>query len=234
VPIDLDDRERHDLDAMARAVGPRTRVVLLCTPNNPTGTTITTDEVHRFLRHIRNDVLVVIDEAYAEFVRNDDAVNGLDLWARYPNVAVLRTFSKAYGMAGLRVGYVVGPRDLVTALKRSTVPFAVPAVSQAAALASLKHRAALLASVEDIVRERQRVHTALVSMGLHLEPSEGNFVWLRLGSSHDPFLAACSQAAVAVRPYGSEGIRVTIGAREQNDRFLAVVSGLRRGGHARP
>jgi histidinol-phosphate aminotransferase len=228
VPVALDARERHDLDAMARAVGPRTRLVLLCSPNNPTGTTLRAADVHRFLSELPEDVLVVLDEAYAEFVRDDSAVDGLDVWTRYPNVAVLRTFSKAYGLAGLRVGYVVGQASLVAALRSSTVPFAVPAVSQAAALASLRHRDALLTGVEDIVRERHRVQESLMGSGVVLEPSQGNFVWLRLGDLHEWFLRACADASVAVRPYGTEGVRVTIGTRQQNDRFLDVVESVLR------
>lgn len=226
VAVPLDAHERHDLDAMAAAIGPRTRLVLLCTPNNPTGTAIATDEVHAFLQKVPDDVLVVLDEAYAEFVRDDHAVDGLDVWTRYRNVAVLRTFSKAYGLAGLRVGYVVGQPDVVAALKRSTVPFAVPAVAQAAALASLRHRTTLLERVDEVVRERQRVQDALHELGLRLEPSQGNFVWLRLGAAQDAFLAACASSALAVRPYGKEGTRVTIGAHEENDRFLSVVADI--------
>jgi histidinol-phosphate aminotransferase len=213
---------------MARSIGPRTRVVLLCTPNNPTGATITSAEVHEFLRQVPDDVLVVLDEAYAEFVRDDRAVDGLAVWSQYSNVAVLRTFSKAYGLAGLRVGYVLGQPELVSALRRSTVPFAVPAVAQAAALASLRHRATLLERVEEVVRERQRVQDALDDLGFALEPSQGNFVWLRLGGAQDAFLAACAGAALSVRPYGDEGTRVTIGAREENDRFLSVIADIAR------
>ena len=224
VTVPLTEHERHDLPEMARQLSQRTSVVLLCTPNNPTGTSITTEEFRQFMQQVPSDVLVVLDEAYAEFVRGEQYVDGLREWSQFPNLAVLRTFSKAYGLAGLRVGYVIGHPDLVSGLRRSTVPFTVPAIAQAAAIESLRRRPELLARVELIVAERTRVLERLLDLGLTVEPSQANFVWLRFGERHQEFLDACSNAALSVRPYGDEGVRVTIGEPEENARFLDVAA----------
>jgi histidinol-phosphate aminotransferase len=224
VPVPLNNHEEHDLEEMARRISDRTSLILLCTPNNPTGAALTTAAFHRFMRSVPASVLVVIDEAYAEFVRGSHFLDGLREWHAYPNVAVLRTFSKAYGLAGLRLGHVIGHPELISGLRRSTVPFAVPSVTQAAAIESLRRRPELIARVEAIVRERSRVLRTLADLGLSVEPSQANFVWIRWGARHQEFLDACRAAALAVRPYGDEGVRVTIGEPEENDRFLRVVS----------
>lgn len=224
VTVPLTDHEEHDLDEMARRISERTSLILLCTPNNPTGTALAAAAFHRFMESVPTNVLVVIDEAYAEFVRGSHFIDGLREWRAYPNVAVLRTFSKAYGLAGLRLGYVIGHQDLINSLRRSTVPFTVPSITQAAAIESLRQRQQLLARVESIVEERTRVLEALADLGLNVEPSQANFVWIRLGARHQAFLDACHEAALAVRPYGDEGVRITIGEPQENNRFLGVVA----------
>ncbi|MGN6243940.1 MAG: histidinol-phosphate transaminase [Motilibacteraceae bacterium] len=225
VPLTAD--ERHDLPAMLGAITPRTRLVLVCTPNNPTGTALHRAELERFLDAVPQDVLVVIDEAYREFVRDDDVPDALDLYRDRPNVAVLRTFSKAYGLAGLRVGFAVAHAPVAAALRKTAVPFGVSGLAQAAAIASLRHEDELLERVEALVGERVRVLTALREQGWTVPDTEANFVWLRLGERTQEFAAACEAAGVSVRPFGAEGVRVSIGEVEANDLFLDVASRFR-------
>ena len=229
VRVPLTPDERHDLKAMAEAVNDRTRLVLLCTPNNPTGTSIRRDELERFLDRVPGDVLVVIDEAYCEFVRDPDVPNALDAYRDRPNVAVLRTFSKAYGLAGLRVGYAVAHEPVAAALRKTAVPFGVNALAQAAAVASLEAEEELFKRVDTLVAERTRVQDALRAQGWSRVPSsEANFVWLRLGERTGEFAAACEEAGVVVRPFVGEGARVTIGEVEANDIVLRVAERFAR------
>jgi len=224
VPLRAD--ESHDLDAMADAVTDRTRLIFVCTPNNPTGTVVRQDDLDRFLDRVPDDVLVIVDEAYVEFVRDPDAVRGLDTYRDRPNVAVLRTFSKAYGLAGLRVGFAIAHPRVAQALRQTQVPFGVSTIASAAAIASLAAEDALLDRVEALVGERTRVEAALADQGWRLPASQANFVWLRLGDRIGELVAACEAVNLAVRPYGDDGVRVTIGEREANDRFLVVSAGF--------
>jgi len=224
VPLRAD--ETHDLDAMADAVTDRTRLIFVCTPNNPTGTVVRQDDLERFLERVPDDVLVIVDEAYVEFVRDPDAVRGLDTYRDRPNVAVLRTFSKAYGLAGLRVGFAIAHPRVAQALRQTQVPFGVSTIASAAAIASLAAEDALLDRVEALVGERTRVEAALAGQGWRLPASQANFVWLRLGDRIGELVAACEAVNLAVRPYGDDGVRVTIGEHEANDRFLVVSAGF--------
>jgi histidinol-phosphate aminotransferase len=220
----------HDLDAMAERITGKTRVVFVCNPNNPTGTAVDAAALTRFLRAVPSDVVVALDEAYREFVTDAAVPDGLSLLADFPNVVVLRTFSKAYGLAGLRVGYAIaGDPALATALGQTQVPFAVSSIAQQAALASLDApaEAELLERVADIAKERDRVHAALVELGYPVPPSQANFVWLPLGNRTTEFAAGCEQRRVIVRPFAADGVRVTIGTPEENDRFLAAAADLR-------
>jgi histidinol-phosphate aminotransferase len=227
VPVPLTSGEHHDLDAMLDAVTDRTRLVLVCTPNNPTGTAVRRQDLERFLDALPPDVLVVIDEAYREFVRDPDVPDALEVYRDRPNVAVLRTFSKAYGLAGLRVGFAVAHEPVAEALRKTAVPFGVSSLAQAAATASLAAEAELLERVEALVSERTRVADALREQGWADVPSsEANFVWLRLGDRTSDFAGACEEAGVVVRPFPGEGARVTIGEPEANDVFLRVAKGF--------
>lgn len=227
VPVPLTSGERHDLDAMLGSVTDRTRLVLVCSPNNPTGTAVRRQELERFLDSVPSDVLVVIDEAYREFVRDPDVPDALEVYRDRPNVAVLRTFSKAYGLAGLRVGFAVAHEPVAEALRKTAVPFGVSALAQAAATASLAAEAELLERVEALVSERTRVADALREQGwTNVPSSEANFVWLRLGERTSDFAGACEEAGVVVRPFPGEGARVTIGEPEANDVFLRVAKGF--------
>ncbi len=220
VPVDAD--QRHQLDLMADAVTERTRVVIVCSPNNPTGTVVHRDELEAFLDRVPRDVLVVLDEAYLEFVRDPEAPDAIDVWRRHPNVMVLRTFSKAYGLAGLRVGYAVAHDAVAAALRKCAVPFGVNTLAQVAAVASLEARDELMARVDALVGERGRVQAGLAAAGWALAPSEANFVWFPLGAHSADFAAACEAAGLMVRRYGDDGVRVTIGEPEANSRFVEV------------
>jgi histidinol-phosphate aminotransferase len=231
VQVPLTAGHVHDLDAMLERITGKTRLVFVCNPNNPTGTAVHRDELLRFLRGVPSDVVVALDEAYREFVRDPDVPDGLTLLDEFPNVIVLRTFSKAYGLAGLRVGYAVA-RDtaLIAALGQTQVPFAVTTVAQQAALASLEPQAEaeLLARVDSIVGERARVYDALLALGYEVPPTQANFVWLPLGESTTEWSAACEERGVVVRGFAGAGARVTISSPEENDRFLDAAAALVR------
>lgn len=222
VQVPLTEDQRHDLDAMAAAITDRTRVVLVCTPNNPTGPSVTHAELEAFLAKVPRDVLVVVDEAYLEFVEGEGEVDGLSLRREHGNVMLLRTFSKAYGLAGLRVGYAVAPEPVAEALRKTATPFGVNLIAQAAAIASLEAKDELDVRVKEIVAERERVLAALAEAGWQMTPSQANFVWFPLGERTADFVAACTEAGLSVRPYGTDGVRVTIGETEANDRLIEV------------
>jgi histidinol-phosphate aminotransferase len=221
VTVPLRD-EAHDLPAMADAITPRTRLIFVCNPNNPTGTVVHADELAEFLDRVPADTLVVLDEAYAEYVRDPRVPDGMAVYRDHPNVAVLRTFSKAYGLAGLRAGFLVAHQPVAAAVRKTMLPFTVNALAQAAAIVSLAAEAELLERVDAVVKERSRVRDELLAQGWSVPPTEANFVWLRLGRGTQDFAAACAQAGVAVRPFGAEGARISIGDHDANDAFLAV------------
>jgi histidinol-phosphate aminotransferase len=220
VQIPLTADGRHDLDAMAAAVTARTRVILLCTPNNPTGPVITAEETERFLQTVPSDIVVVIDEAYQEFVRAENAVDGIEMYRKHPNVVVLRTFSKAHGLAGLRVGYSVSQPDLTQHLRVTATPFAVSQIAEAAAVTSLQHIGEVVERVQTLVDERDRVTAGLRDLGWFVPDAQGNFVWLNLGSDSAEFAALAGERALSVRAFGDEGVRVSIGEADANTRFL--------------
>jgi histidinol-phosphate aminotransferase len=225
VPVDADGR--HDLDAMADAVTERTKVVIVCTPNNPTGPSVTDAELRAFVERVPDHVLVVVDEAYREFVREQDPIDGLALAAGHANVAVMRTFAKAYGLAGFRVGYVIAHEDVAGAVRACALPFGVSVVAQAAAVASLHAETELLARVDSIVAERDRVVAALKDQGWTFPEPQGNFVWLPLGDRTADLVALAESAGITVRPFAGEGVRISIGEPAANDIFLSVAERLR-------
>jgi len=226
VQVPVDAEGRHDLDAMAAAVTERTKVVVVCTPNNPTGPSVTDAELRDFVSGVPDHVLVVVDEAYREFVREDDPVNGLALVSEHPNVAVMRTFAKAYGLAGFRVGYAVAHEEVAAAVRACALPFGVSSVAQAAAVASLDAEATLLERVDAIVAERERVAAALREQGWSFPDPQGNFVWLPLGDRTPDLVALAEEAGITVRPFAGEGVRISIGEPEGNDVFLWVAKQL--------
>nr|WP_202554266.1 histidinol-phosphate transaminase [Streptomyces sp. SID4936] len=228
VKVPLNEGEVHDLDAMADAITDRTRMIFVCNPNNPTGTVVRRAELERFLDRVPGDVLVVLDEAYREFIRDVEVPDGIEIYRDRPNVAVLRTFSKAYGLAGLRVGFAVAHEPVAAALRKTAVPFGVSQLAQDAAVASLRAEDELLGRVGSLVSERQRVQRALAGQGWTVPDSQANFVWIRLGDRTADFAAACERAGVVVRPFAGEGVRVSIGEDEANDLFLKVAEAYRK------
>lgn len=228
VPVPLTAECRHDLEAMLAAITDRTRVVLLCTPNNPTGPALTQSEVDAFLDRVPSHVVVVLDEAYLEFVRMPDAVDGPGTYRSRSNVVLFRTFSKAYGLAAFRVGYAVAPAPIAAALRAVSLPFGVSSVAQAAALASLDAHDELMRRVDSLVAERDRIGAALREQGWPLPDAQGNFVWFGFDDAArtTAFAAACEDAGIVVRPYGADGARVSIGEVEGNDRLLQVAAGF--------
>lgn len=231
--------EVHDLQAMAAAITDRTRLIFVCNPNNPTGTAVHGAALEAFLKQVPSDITVVLDEAYREFVTDTDVVDGTSLLGSFPNLIVLRTFSKAYGLAGLRVGYGIAADPAVSAAVRQTqVPFAVTQVGQAAALASLDPEAEkqLLQRVDEITGERSRVTAELRAAGYVVPDSQANFVWLGQGDPADGYVDAvsfartCEDAGVIVRAFAGDGVRVTVATAPENDAFLAAARDYRSQG----
>lgn len=219
----------HDLDAMAAAVTDRTRLILVCTPNNPTGPAVTESQIRSFLAKVPATVPVVIDEAYFEFCAassipegEEPPLNGLDIYRDYPNVIILRTFSKAQGLAGLRVGYSISHPQITRHLRVAATPFAVSALAERAAVASIEHQEAVMERVSHIVAERERVTARLRELGYEFPSTYANFVWLPLGERTGEFVDLMNRNALSVRAFGSEGVRVSIGEIEANDRFLSL------------
>jgi histidinol-phosphate aminotransferase len=227
VQVPLTDGDVHDLDAMADAITDRTRLIFICNPNNPTGTVVRRAELERFLDRVPRDVLVVLDEAYREFIRDTEVPDGVEIYRERPNVCVLRTFSKAYGLAGLRVGFAIAHEPVAAALRKTAVPFGVSQIAQEAAIASLRAEDELIGRVGSLVCERNRVVEGLRAQGWTVPETQANFVWLRLGERTVPFAQACEQAGVVVRPFPGEGVRVTVGETEANDIFLKVAEEFR-------
>ncbi len=222
VPLTAD--ARHDLPAMAAAVTDRTRAVIVCTPNNPTGTVVTAAEFEAFMAAVPSDLLVILDEAYAEFIDDESAVDGAALVRRYPNLVILRTFSKAYGLAGLRVGYAIGPVAVLDAARSTAIPLAVTEAAQRAVLAAMMVEPELLARVRELAARRDAVQAALRGQGWRVPVSQGNFVWLPTGPATAAAGEAFAAAGIVARVFPPEGIRVSIGEAESVASLLAVAS----------
>ncbi len=219
-----------DLVALAKIVGPHTKVVLIANPNNPTGTVATEPELRTFLTSVRSDVLVVLDEAYTEFIDAGTTVNGVTLIDEFPNLLISRTMSKAYGLAGLRVGYAIGQPEVIAAVDKVAAPFRITSVSQAAAVASLQPDAqAELALRVDLIRsERSRVIAATRSMGFDVPDSQANLIWLPVGEQTVDVFAALERHGVVSRAFPGDGVRITIGLPEENDMVLDALRTLSR------
>ncbi|MFC4606062.1 histidinol-phosphate transaminase [Rhodococcus kronopolitis] len=230
VEVPLTAEFAHDLDAMLAAVTDRTRMIIVCNPNNPTGGAFGNDVLARFLDAVPSHILVVLDEAYIEYTRPGDYdgtehPDGVALAEGRPNVVVLRTFSKAYGLAGVRVGYAVADPAIISALSKVHVPFSVSTLAQAAAIASLEAADELLARTDRLVVERARVRDALLAVGYEVPRSGGNFLWMPLGDQAAAYSAASTEAGVLLRAYDVDGVRVTLGDPAENDAFLAFATG---------
>ena len=223
----------HDLDAMADAITERTRVAIVCSPNNPTGVIVTADEFEAFMQRVPADMLVLLDEAYIEFVRTEPggpgaSVDGATLLGRYPNLVILRTFSKAYGLAGLRVGYAIGPVPILDAARSTAIPLSVTAASTAAALASLEPEAEreLLEQVETIAGRRDALRAALLDQGWPVPAAHGNFVWLPTGDRTVEVAERLFDAGLVTRAFPPEGIRISVGEPESVETLLRILSEL--------
>lgn len=220
VPLTADHRQ--DVDALLAAVTDATRLVFVCNPNNPTGTVVRADDVTRLIEGVPEHVLVVLDEAYREFITDPDVPDGLALARDRRNVAMMRTFSKAYGLAGARAGYLVAPPEVAAGVRKVAIPFSVNRLAQAAALTALDIADELLARCAAVVAERGRVFTELRALGYDIPVSQGNFLWLPLGDRAMEFNEHCVERKILVRSFAGAGSRVTIGLPEENDAFLAA------------
>ncbi len=215
-----------DLDALAAAITPATRMVVIATPNNPTGTAVRTSELRALLDGISPGTVVVIDEAYREFLDPSFGDPVAELVPDFPNVVVTRTFSKAHGLAGLRVGYAIGHPDVIASIDKTLFPFAVNALAQAAAIAAIDSIDQIQVRVDHILAERRRVITSLTADGWDLPDAQANFVYLPLGGRTDAVHLELEKRGVVTRPFPDEGIRVTVGSAEQNTRFLSTLAAV--------
>lgn len=222
VRVPLTPGARHDLPAMAAAVTDRTRALIVCTPNNPTGPIVTAEEFAAFMAAVPADRLVILDEAYAEFVDDPAAVDGAALVRRYPNLVILRTFSKAYGLAGLRVGYAIGPEAVLDAARSTAIPLAVTEAAQRAVLAAMAVEHELLDRVRQLAERRDAVQAALREQGWRLPVSQGNFVWLPTGPATAAAGEAFAAAGIVGRVFPPEGIRISIGEAESVETLVRV------------
>ena len=228
VKVPLDASHAHDLDALLAAITPRTKLVFVCNPNNPTGTANRRDELIRFLDQVPPHVVVALDEAYREFVTDPDVPDGMELARTRDNVVVLRTFSKAYGLAGLRVGYLVGPAELAEVVRKVYIPFSVSSVAQVAALASLDAEDEMRERCDAITTERGRVADELLAIGYEVPETHANFVWLPLGDRASEFAEHALANKVVVRAFAGDGVRITVSTREENDTFLQAARSFSR------
>lgn len=230
VQVPLTGDAVYDLPAMTRAITARTRLIFVCNPNNPTGTVVEAAALRTFLESVPPQIVVALDEAYFEYLRltGPYVYDAIELLREFSNLVVLRTFSKAYGLAGLRVGYAVGHPAVIAALNKMHVPFSVNSVAQAAAVASLAASGELLARTDAVVAQRTRVTAALRELGYGVPGSQANFVWLALGERSADFAAGAAARGVIVRPFAGEGVRVTVTSDPaENDAFLTVARDLR-------
>ena len=221
VPLTAD--HAHDLDAMRSAIDGTTTVVYVCNPNNPTGSHLSREAIEQFVDSVPTDVLIVVDEAYHEYVTADDYQTATAFALSRPNVIVTRTFSKVYGLAALRVGYAIARPETITELRKAQAPFSVTSVGQVGALSSLSAQDEIDQRVRANAAERDRLEQAFADRAIEYVPSQANFVYLRLGSSTQRTADAFIRHGVIVRPFGDGWIRVSVGTPDENDRFLAAL-----------
>ncbi|MFC5888577.1 histidinol-phosphate transaminase [Kitasatospora aburaviensis] len=224
VPVPCTPDHRHDLDAILAAVTPATRMILLCHPNNPTGVGLTGAELAAFLDAVPPHLVVAVDEAYREFVTDPALPDALVEHGHRPNVVVLRTFSKAWGLAGIRLGFLVASAEVATAVRKVVTPFSTNALAQAAGLAALRAEPEMLRRVGLVVSERDRLAKALSAWIDGIPAAQANCLWLPVGERAVELARACEERGVLVRPFAGEGVRVTVGTGEENDAFLAAIA----------
>ncbi|KAB5607085.1 histidinol-phosphate transaminase [Bifidobacterium jacchi] len=226
VPLTAD--LRHDIPAMIAAITDRTRLIIVNNPNNPTSTTVSRAEAEQLMRAVPKDVVVLFDEAYYQFNTDADTEVATELMREYPNIVIARTFSKAYGLAGLRIGFGIGPVPVINEMSKVALPFSVSDVAQTAAVASLDAQDELDARVKDLIAERDRVTDALAEQGWHVPPSGANFFWLQLNDLTDQVAERLTEAGVIARVFSGDGIRISVGTHEANDLVIETCAAIIR------
>lgn len=227
VPVELTAEQAVDLDGIAAAITDKTSLIFICNPNNPSGTTISNDEFEAFMAKVPANIVVGLDEAYFEYNRAENQPVGTDVIAKYDNVVGLRTFSKAYGLAGARVGYAFGPRDLIEALNKVAIPFSVNSIAQAGAVAALEAKEELKERIDEAVIARERIVQEFADWGAI--PSEANFVWMPSASLPVPaseLAAKFAESGVLVRAF-PEGLRISTTTAEETDSLLKAFEAVK-------
>ncbi|MCI6573979.1 MAG: histidinol-phosphate transaminase [Actinomycetaceae bacterium] len=222
VPVALQADGTCDLDGMLAAITDQTRAVMVCTPNNPSGSALTHSELRDFIARVPATIPVIVDEAYVDFVVMDDAVRGVELVQEYANVISLRTFSKAYGLAGLRCGYALAEPSVIAALQSANTPFGVNALAQVAALAALRARPEVDERVRQVVAEREKVQAALRELGWQGPVSQANFIWFDMAERSGAFADMCLKHGLVVRAFAGDGVRVTVAEPQAQQRLVAA------------
>ena len=238
IEVPVDERHGHDLDAMLAEITAATRLVIVCNPNNPTSTAVPLDEIAAFVRAVPRHVAVILDEAYCEFNLLQDPDETLPLIARHPNLTLLRTFSKVYGLCGLRVGYgLCGSEDFRVAVDQVRQPFFCNAAAQAAAIEALRHQDEVTRRVERTVAERLELEDGLRKLGLDPAESQANFVWFDVpdadAEAERDVIRGLSERNVLVRSGAALGragaLRVTVGTEAENRKFLGALGDVLAG-----
>ncbi|MCE2527881.1 MAG: histidinol-phosphate transaminase [Actinomycetia bacterium] len=213
-----------DPDALLAAIGPDTVLMYICNPNNPSGSYLPADEVSRLIEKVPERVLVVLDEAYYEYVTASDYRGTVLQALERPNLITLRTFSKIYGLAALRVGYAVGQAETIRQLRRVQSPFTVTSVGQAGAVEALRHQDQIEARISENARERDRMEKGLASMGIRYVPSQANFIYFAVGMEAGQTAERFLARGVIIRAFPGEWARVSVGSPRENERFLAAAA----------
>ncbi|HKG63943.1 MAG TPA: histidinol-phosphate transaminase [Solirubrobacteraceae bacterium] len=231
IRVPLDEAHRHDLDAMATEITGATRLVIVCNPNNPTSTALPLAEIAAFVERVPRHVAVILDEAYVEFSLLQDPADSVELLAKHPNLVLLRTFSKIYGLCGLRVGYALcGSETFRTAVDQVRQPFFCNAAAQAAAIEALKHQDEVARRVERNLAERTSLVVELEALGLSVAQSHANFIWFDVGENEPEVVKELAQRGVLVRAGGALGrpgaLRVTVGTQAENERLVETLGAL--------
>lgn len=224
VPLRADGS--HDVEAITDAITDRTRLVILCSPNNPTGTTIPHERLVQFLDEVRDDLLVIADEAYVEFVTERDAADASKLLGTYPNLVMARTFSKAWGLAGLRVGYLIGDPAVIAGLRPAGIPLSVTAQAEAAALAALEAADETTKRVAEVTVRRDEMVRALRDQGWDIPRTQANFLWLPTRERTLDADAILREHGIVARPFAGDGIRITIGDDATVSRVVAAAAAI--------
>ncbi|HEY7704615.1 MAG TPA: histidinol-phosphate transaminase [Acidimicrobiia bacterium] len=226
IEVPLAEGHRHDLEAMAAAVADDTSVVFICNPNNPTGTHVAAEAVSYFLGSIPEDVVVVIDEAYHEFVTASDYATAVPQVLQHPNLVVTRTFSKVYGLAALRLGYAVADPELIKGFRRAQNPFTVNSLAQVGAIEALRHPGRVAERSRMITSGRDLIEKELTARGIERSDSQANFVYFRIGRDSEAAFREFLQRGVIVRPFEDGWLRVTVGTEEEDSKLLAALDDI--------